>query len=239
MNNTITVIGTVHYEESQFKWGNLYTKLCELKPDVILMEFPIEIEPEIMQWMKNNWEKRLSVESTAVLKYLEQHDIPVRPYDIRGRNDYFMKTKWFEQEKAFEEAYSRYFKSGKVKPEAMAFAKAMQKAWGSVGKHGSHTLEVINNPAFDIRMEANLTIQRASIKAIINLVPEFSQHKTYNLKSEKYHNNREKAMVRNILAYNRQYENKHLVVLCGYFHRSALVRMLKKRQQKDNFNLKS
>lgn len=237
MNNSITVIGTCHHETKAYKIIDLYNKLCDIRPDVILMEYPIEIEPEIMQWMNNNWEKKPGLENTAVLKYLETHDIAVRPYDIRGRNDYFMKTKYFEHENAFEQAYSAYFKSGNVNPKALSYAKAMSQAWKAVGNPDKPSLQEINNPVFDTLMDADLKIQRASLRAIIDLVPEFASHKSGYLRREKYHLKRDKAMVKNILDYNKQYEDKHLVVLCGYYHRYALIKQLKEKQVKEGFAL--
>jgi hypothetical protein len=239
MNNTITIIGSVHFETKAYKIDDLYLKLCEIKPDIILFEYPIEVEPEIMQWLNNFWEKRPGVENMAVLNYLKTNAIPVRPYDIRGRNNYFMKTKYFEYEKEFESAYSAYFKSGNVNPKALSYAKVMSQAWKSAGNPNKLSLQEINNLVFDTFMDANLKIQRASLRAIIDLVPEFASHKSGYLRREKYHLKRDKAMVANILNYNKRYDDKHLVVLCGYYHRFALVKMLSRKQKSDNFILKA
>jgi hypothetical protein len=242
MNNTISVVGTVHHETVKFKWEDLYNRLCELKPDIILMEFPLEIEPEIMQWMQNNWEKLISVESTAVLKYLEQHAIPVRPYDIRGRNDYYIKTRFFEQEEAFGDAYDAYFKQPSPHPDAVFLNRLLTrvaKHYGFNGDRGDRTIEQINSADCDRAMETYLSISRTLLMEIVNTVPELVSFREGLIRRHNHHLKREKAMVKNILDYNKQYENKHLVVLCGYCHRFALVRMLSRKQKSDNFILKA
>lgn len=240
MNNTIAVVGTVHFETNQFKWNDLYNKLCELKPDVILVEYPIEIEPEIMQWLKNNWEKRISVESNAILKYLEQHDILVRPYDIRGRNDYYIRTRYFEQEEAFEDAYVSYFKQPNPHPDAVFLDRLLTriaKHYGFNDEKDNRTIEQINSPECDRALEAFLNIRRALFTETINTVSDFACFKPGFIRRYNHHLKREKAMVSNILDYNRQYENKTLVVLCGYFHRYYLVKALTQRQKSDCFEL--
>ncbi len=237
MNNSITVIGTCHYETKAYKIIDLYNKLCDIRPDVILMEYPIEIEPEIMQWMNNNWEKKPGLENTAVLKYLETHDIAVRPYDIRGRNDYFMKTKYFEIGNEVNKAYDAYFKSEHPNQLAIKYKRLMSRVGRMQREWNTSTLEKINSSDCDLVTRTDLAIHDSVFSAILDLVPELKRFKPALLRQDRYEVKRNKAMVTNILNYNKQYEDKHLVVLCGYYHRYSLVGMLSRRQKSDHFIL--
>jgi hypothetical protein len=73
-------------------------------------------------------------------------------------------------------------------------------------------------------VETYVSLIRQVHKALFALVPEFSSYEKDSLEMLSFHTRRDKAMISNILGYNRQYENKTLLVLCGYFHRYASSR---------------
>lgn len=53
MQNTIYVIGTCHGDAIGFKVEDLYKQLCEIKPDLILDESPIDNKVGIMDWLRS------------------------------------------------------------------------------------------------------------------------------------------------------------------------------------------
>ena len=86
-------------------------------------------------------------------------------------------------------------------------------------------------------METYISLIRNVNKAIFDLVPEFSQYEKDFGKMMNFHARRDKAMISNILNYNSQFEDKTMVVLCGYFHRYALIKGLNGSQSKHRFRL--
>lgn len=243
MNNTIRIIGTCHCDTKGFKMEDLYNLLCKIKPDVILCEFPIDDEVGIMDWLKacaNHYKKRGGGESAAILRYLEDNQAEVLPYDIKGRNDFFRKKKYFEKEQTFGKVYNAYFKRPDAEPAAVKlnkFKKNLTRIFGFYEFKDPHTLADINTGLCDIRVETYIKVNAQLSKAIFSLVPEFSFFRKDYGGIVSFHAKRDKAMVTNILNYNKQFEGISIVVICGYFHRYALIDALQKKQKSDSFEL--
>lgn len=243
MQNTIYVIGTCHGDTIGFKVDDLYKLLSEIKPDLILDESPIDNKVGIMDWLKSvahYYEKQGGGEAAAVLKYLEDHQAQVLPYDIIGRNDYFIKMKFFEKEQAYNEACAIYFKQASANPTASYLYKLIEGMGRKFGFHATkdkRSVYEINSPLCDAQVEMYISLIHQVNKALFALVPEFSRHESDFWKMLNFHARRDKAMISNILHYNRQYENKAMVVLCGYFHRYALIKGLVGKQKQQDFEL--
>jgi len=243
MNNTIYVIGTCHGDTTGFKVNDLYKLLCELKPDIILDESPIDNSCTMMDWLKacaSYYRKRGGGEAAAVLKYLEDHRAEVLPYDIKGRNDYFIKHKFFEKEQAYSEACNAYFKQPSANPTAKYLNKLIEGMSRQFGFHETkdkRTICEINSPVCDTQVETYILITQQINKALFVLVPEFAKYEKDFGKRFSFHARRDKAMIANILNYNRHYENKTIVVQCGYFHRYAIIRGLVGKQKEHGFKL--
>jgi hypothetical protein len=245
MNNLIRVLGTCHHDTKGFKTADLYDCLCQVKPDVILFETPIDDEVSMMDWLKaceNHYQKRGGGESAAVLHYLEDHEVQVLPYDLKGRNDYFRKKHFFEQEAAYGKVHNAYFKQPNANPTAAYLNNLttnMRRKFGYFEYADKHTLSDINSTLCDTEVETYISINNQITRAIFNLVPEFAAYQKDFWSRYNFHARRDKAMVKNILNYNKQFEGKTIVVICGYFHRYALVKMLKMKQSKAGFILKA
>ncbi len=243
MNNIIYIIGTCHGNTAGFKVDDLYKQLLEIKPDVILDESPIDNKWPMMDWLKgcaDYSKKRGGGEAAAVLKYLEDHHAEVLPYDIKGRNDYFIKMKFFEKEQAFNTACSAYFKQPSANPTAsylFGLIEGMGRRFGFHETKDKRTIFDINSPLCDVQVETYISLIRNVNKAIFDLVPEFSQYEKDFGKMMNFHARRDKAMISNILNYNSRFEDKTMVVLCGYFHRYALIKGLNGSQSKYRFRL--
>jgi len=244
MRNMIYVIGTCHGDTIGFKVEDLYKLLCEIKPDVILDESPIDNKWPMMDWLKgcaDYSKKRGGGEAAAVLRYLDDHHAAeVLPYDIKGRNDYFIKMKFFEKEQAFNEACKSYFKQQTANPTATYLYKLIESMGRRFGFHETkdkRTIFEINSPHCDVQVETYISLIRQINKALFSLVPEFSQYEKDFWKMLNFHARRDKAMINNILSYNKQFEDKTIVVLCGYFHRYAIIKGLDNKQKEYGFRL--
>ncbi len=214
----------------------MYQKLCEIEPDIVLFEFP-------MEWEKD-WQARISygvktgnVESVAFEKFAATHDVMIKPYDIEGRNNYYMKTRYFEKEEQLSNAFDAYFKTPNPNPSAVAYKKLLRKNGRIQREWDKKSLSEINSSACDIVTGTYLNISHTAFLAVLDLVPELTPYKAGHLRKQSYEVKRNKAMVKNILDYNKQYENKSIVVLCGFYHRYALINLLKGKQAKEGFTL--
>lgn len=243
MNNIIYIIGTCHGDTIGFKVEDLYKQLLEIKPDIILDESPIDNMWPMMDWLKgcaDHSKKRGGGEDAAVLRYLEDHRAEVLPYDIKGRNDYFIKMKFFEKEQVYGEACSAYFEQPSANPTAFYLFKLIEGMGRRFSFHETkdkRTIFDINSPLCDVQVETYVSLIRQVNKALFSLVPEFSQYERDFGKMMNFHARRDKAMISNILNYNSRFDDKTMVVLCGYFHRYALIKGLEGSQKKHGFSL--
>ncbi len=235
MRNTITIIGTVHCKSEFFSEDVLYQKLCEMKPDVVLFEMPAD-ETNIMDWLDDYIKTFNGLEGIALKRYLESYEVEVKPFDKQSRNDYYTKS-YFAREDAFDAAYRKYFKTKQPDKTALTYKCMIDKAKAAYGPWDKVSLQEMNSKGCDIAAEAFHKIRNACMVAIFDLVPILAPHKAAWLKRERYEEKVNKAMAKNILQYNKQYENKSIVALCGYYHRYALLKMLKGKQAKEGFIL--
>lgn len=237
MHNTITVLGTVHHATKSYTPDDLYNKLCDIKPDAILFEWPLEWEKHLEAQMIYSV-KTGGLESIAVKQYSQEHEVEIKLYDIEGRNDFYIKTRCFEIEKERGKAYSDYFKTETPNKIAISYKQLLSKLGRIQDKWDKGSIEEINSNTCDLVTKTYMETCKTLYSAILDIVPELYKYKLSYLIQERYEVKRNKTMVKNILNYNKQYENKSIVVLCGFYHRCALIKMLQKKQVKDGFTLK-
>lgn len=244
MHNRIHVIGTCHGDTIGFKIDDLYKELVKIKPDIILDESPIDNKWPMLDWLKgcaNQSQSRGGGEAAAVLRYIEDHQATeVLPYDINGRNDYFINMKFFEKEQAYHQACETYFRLSSANPTATYLYKLIDSMGRRFGFHETRdkrSIYEINSPLCDVQVEMFISLMRQVNKAIFHLVPEFSQYQKDYWIRQNFHAKRDKAMISNILHYNSRFIDKTMVVLCGYFHRYAIIKGLSGSQKKHDFCL--
>lgn len=68
-------------------------------------------------------------------------------------------------------------------------------------------------------------------------MPELALFEKDYYKRLNFHTKRDKAMISNILDYIEKYENTTIVVICGFFHRFAIINGLIGKQNKVDFEL--
>lgn len=78
------LLGTVHSPTENFNADSLYNIFDKIKPDVILYEVDSSFFTDDFHF-KN---KLKGNEYLATTRYMENHQVIVRPYDFTGRNEY-------------------------------------------------------------------------------------------------------------------------------------------------------
>lgn len=83
----LVLLGTVHQPIENFTPDSLYNILVKIQPDLILFEVDSSFFTEEFEF-NTTWE---SNENIAVVKYMKNFDVDVRPYEFTGRNEYRIK----------------------------------------------------------------------------------------------------------------------------------------------------
>jgi hypothetical protein len=234
MNNKIYIVGTIHAQKTKLIEEELYQLLGEIRPDIVLFEFPIEAKNEMLQWLDASIKAGGGMEARVLKRYMQDHQIILLPYDIKGRNDYYLNNRFPFIEEERETILADLLQRPDVSPLTKTLNEmndALDKMfWGDLD---NLSLRDINNADSDSRAKHHIALSQAIDRALIGLTPELRPYlKTYELWSI-YENRRERAMARNILAYNAQYSNSTIVVICGFFHRFSIIGLLSKARNAD------
>jgi len=238
VNNSIYVLGTMHTESRRYKAKHVYDYMCGVKPDILLMEIPLEWEKGIPEFLHHYANEHKGTEGIAELKYLKSHELIIRPYDIKGRNTHYAKKDYFNKEQAFEKALANFLKSENLSPEGLALKSILEKAQEFLDNKSNNTQEKINSFEYNIAVDLARKVVFDATLAICKFCSELQALQTDWLEHEHWEDKRERAMVKNILNYNRGYEGKKILIFCGFWHLSFLRRELAKHQEKEGFTLK-
>ncbi len=234
MNNKIYIVGTIHAQKTKLIEEELYQLLGEIRPDIVLFEFPIEAKDKMIEWIDASIEAKGGLEARVLKRYMQDHQIILLPYDIKGRNDYYLNNRFPFIEEDRETILADLLQRPDVSPLTKTLNEmndALDKIfWGNLD---NLSLREINNADSDSRAKHHIALSLAIDRALIGLTPELTPYLGTYERWSKYENRRERAMARNILAYNDQYSNSTIVVICGFFHRFSIIGLLSKARNAD------
>ncbi len=234
MNNKIYIVGTIHAQMTKLIENELYQLLDAIRPDIVLFEFPIEAQDVMMEWIDASIKAGGGLDARVLKRYMKDHQIILKPYDIKGRNDYYMNNRFPFIEEERETILVDLLQRPDVSPLTRTLNEmndSLDKIfWGDLD---NLSLREINNSESDSRAKHHIALSLAIDRALIGLTPELTPYLETYERWSKYENRRERAMARNILAYNEQYSDSTIVVICGIFHRFSIIELLSKARNAD------
>lgn len=215
----IVIIGTVHQPTAAYTSESLLDILRRVKPDVILME-------KDSSFFTNEFKLREfksdSMEPRVIRAYLKETDVPLRPFDIEGRNDFYRRTNYFEQEKALFAEISKMYKANKLNGDAKALWEALKLSMDDSNRWQAKDSEKINSYAYDSSVNAKHWNLDQGILELIRLTPELANFYEFQGQSAAFEMKRNDAMVQNIRRWSREFQGRRLVVIVGCEHRHYL-----------------
>ena len=242
----LVLLGTVHQPIQNFTPDSLYNILKSLQPDLILFEVDSSFFTEEFEF-KEPWE---SNENLATIRYMNNFDVDVRPYEFTGRNEYRIKIGARPTDSKAVNLLDSLYRNNlldslnskiyadylKVNDNLNSFAYLGPKAFNS-----SKTDEIAR-----LRQE----YQYKKLLEIMAEHPIFSN--TYQSKKDgdsisyldgykqasDFWDLRNQTMSENILHFVNQYKGSRIVVLNGYFHRYYLNSLIKPKQDELHFVVK-
>lgn len=242
----LVLLGTVHQPVENFTPDSLYNILVKIKPDLILFEVDSSFFTNEFDF-KETWE---SNENIATVKYMNNHEVDVRPYEFTGRNQYRIQTGSRPTDsKAFELLDSLY-RTNRLDSSNQNIYQNFLKANESLNSLAYLGARAFNNPKADKTAEARQNIHYQELLGIMAEYPIFAN--TFHVKSDgdsisyfegykraaAFWDLRNHTMSENILQFVKEYEGKRIVVLNGFFHRYYLKSLIKPREEELNFTIK-
>ena len=242
----VVLIGTVHQPVQNFTPDSLYNILVKIKPDLILFEVDSSFFTKDFKF-KKTWE---SNENIATVKYMNNFDLDVRPYEFTGRNEYRIKIGSRPTDSKASELLDSLYRNNKLDSLNKSIYQNFLKTNDTLNSFAYLGARAFNRPETDKIAKIRQEYQYKHLLRIMGEHPIFFE--TYYIKSDgdsisyfegykrasEFWDLRNRTMSKNILHFIREYNYQKIVVLNGYFHRYYLNSLIKPKQDELNFTVK-
>jgi hypothetical protein len=242
----LILLGTVHQPIQNFTPDSLYNILVKIKPDLILFEVDSSFFTKEFKF-KKTWE---SNENIATVKYMNNFNVAVRPFEFTGRNEYRIKIGSRPTDGKAIKLLDSLYRSNKLNSKNKKIYQDFLKISDSLNSFAYLGAKAFNNSETDKIAQVRQHSQYKELLKIINEHPIFSNtffvkndndsisyKEGYNRASE-FWDLRNQTMSKNILYFVNQYKSSRIVVLNGYFHRYYLNSLIRPKQDELNFIVK-
>ncbi|MEN7550022.1 hypothetical protein AAG747_19010 [Rapidithrix thailandica] len=243
----LVLLGTVHQPIDNFTPDSLYNILQTIAPELILFEVDSSFFTSDFQF-KKNWN---SNENLSTVRYMNDYDVDIRPYDFTGRNEYRVKIGARPTDskaiKLLDSLYNENLLNSSERKtyEEYSILTDTLMAFTYLGANAFNNVQT--DSIAEIRQhyqyEKLLTILRnnpifSSMFLVKNDGDSISYAEGYKRAGEFWHL-RNKTMANNILSFIKKYKGKRIVVLNDYFHRYYLHALLATQQREHNFVIRN
>ena len=232
----VVLVGTLHeYHDHLPNYSRdiLRDIIISAQPAAILYEMP-----SVLDGLPTSVNGRINTrfrdnESVAVNQAADSLQVPVFPYDREGRNEIYVKTRYFERE---QYAFGELMKWGEwtsEDPNEKAAAVATGCLFESVQQAQMEVVttagpQVLNSSVFDLLSKNKHCLVYELWPALLTSADQDSVIADLKFLNEEW-NTRNGIMADNIIRIAQGYVGKRLVVLCGAEHRHDLRELLATR----------
>lgn len=242
----LVLLGTVHQPVENFNSDSLYNILKKIRPDLILFEVDSSFFTQDFKF-KKTWE---SNENIATIKYMNNFDVDVRPYEFTGRNEHRIKIGSRPTDNKASNLLDSLYKNNLLNSSDNKIYKNFLKVNDSLNSLAYLGAKAFNNSKTDKIAQTRQEYQYKKLLDVMEEYPIFSN--TYYIKNEgdsisyyegykrasEFWDLRNRTMAKNILHFTDEFKGKRIIVLNGYFHRYYLDSLLRPEQEKNNFIIK-
>jgi hypothetical protein len=235
----ICIIGTSHTNTDFCNVQVLYSVLCTVKPDLILIEldssfFNSDLQYDSIEYSYLFDEKQSSVEIIASHKYQQIFKTDIRPYDISKRNQFYRDNDFFNrQNQMYLDIYNLGNKDS-LSSINQTYFQLFSLSLDRVNNLKITSLRELNSEEVMRLLEIQQFIELNIPLGIVETTNSLKKHIEFAHLQKDFWEKRNKQMVQNILIFAKRY--KRIVVLTGNLHRYYLVNQLS--AQKGNYKIK-
>lgn len=242
----LVLLGTVHQPVQNFTPDSLYNILVKIKPDLILFEVDSSFFTKEFDF-KKTWD---SNENIATIKYMNNFNVDIRPYEFTGRNDYRIRIGSRPTDSKALELLDSLYRNNQLNSFNERIYQGFLEANDTLNSFAYLGARAFNNSETDKAAEIRQKYHYKKLLGIMSEHPIF--HDTYYIKSDgdsisyfegykrasEFWDLRNHTMSKNILHFITEYHGKKIVVLNGYFHRYYLNSLIKPKEEELNFTIK-
>ena len=208
----ITIIFTMHLDAGKCNSKELYNIIENINPEIIFEEFDISrTEDEYYKNGHYKYQKKCSVETTAIMNYLENHQVihvPVDTYELENLPD-----DMYNKISNNNEEYSNLVK--------MNFVLSCQ--YGFPYLNSNECCDLIENFK---TIEEN----------VVNKLNDKKLTDTYN-SWKLITNNRDNEMIKNIYNFSKNHNYKKAVFITGADHRKSILNKINDYKLKEEIKI--
>ncbi|MEQ9308572.1 MAG: hypothetical protein RLN90_03905 [Balneolaceae bacterium] len=242
----LVLLGTVHQPIQNFTPDSLYNILVKIEPDLILFEVDSSFFTKDFEF-KKTWE---SNENIATVKYMNNFDVDLRPYEFTGRNEYRIRIGSRPTDSKALELLDSLYNNNLLNSLSKRIYQNFLEINYTLNSFAYLGARAINNPETDKAAEIRQKYHYKELLRIMSEYPIFSD--TFYVKSDgdsisyfegfkkasEFWDLRNRTMSKNILHFVKENPGKKIIVLNGYFHRYYLNSLLKPKEEEMNFIIK-
>lgn len=243
----LVLLGTVHQPVENFNADSLYNILVKIEPDLILYEVDSSFFTDQFEF-NTSWK---SNEFIATTKYIELHDIMVRPYDFTGRNEYRKKIGARPTDGLAKALLDSLYLSEQLNPADQLQYESYLQVNDTLNALAYYGVASFNNPTTDSIAQLRQQLQYESLAKIMEHYPVFSDihYQMENgdsisfldgyKRAGEFWKMRNEAMSKHILHFVKAFPGNRILVLNGFFHRYYLNTLLLPKCDRHDFIIKN
>lgn len=216
----IIVIGTTHAETADYSSLVLQQMLDRVRPSVILYEVDSSFFDSDGR-LKAQY--RDGQEGKAVWLYHLNTGVPIEPYEMEGRNQYYEKTNYFAREAAFSEKLSALFERGQLTPKSTAQLTAVLASFDLRDTCSNAKPEFINSPVCDAIVRKKHYYMYEVLRSVAEENEGLHEFTDFLTEAAAFWKIRNDAMAANIIAHAKNRLGQRIVVITGFEHRPELL----------------
>lgn len=225
--NEIWLIGTAHEERSYINQDSLTFALNNIKPDLILIELEQKYFDKDFKFNLNEYPDLISTnENKAVYKYQNENLVLVRPFDIEGRNEFYKRENYHENENEMFSEILRLYKANKLSESCKTDFEILLTVLNNYSELEFNSLKEANSDVATKFLALKNKINFDLMISIVKQTNELNKWLSFAQLRKSFWEDRNNAMFERIKNYSKEFPTKKIVVLVGNDHKYFLQNLL-------------
>lgn len=232
----IVVIGTVHISTENFNSDTLLHYFENIKPDLILVECD-------SSYMTSDFRLKEDIkyafpETMAITEYLKNNSADLRPYDLTGRDNILNERDRIRNQRNILHDIEMLSRSGTMSNYGIDILNKILSMMNTAEELANSPSSYFNSEEGSRKIDTINYYTYVGLSDLVNAEPGLEHYRDFRESERSFWNKRNDEMLKNILMFEKAYEGKKIVVLCGFSHKNFLVKNLKENSGRENFIVK-
>jgi len=226
---SICIIGTYHEENKLVNADTLFNIFKKIKPDVILIELDSSFFTKNFEYDLDKYTDLLSTnENISSYRYKQKYSIAIRPYDISGRNEFYIKESYHEKENGLFKEMLGLYENNELSGQCKLDFEILFATLDAYSKIKYTSLKDVNSDIMNKFTSLKYKVSNELIISIVDNTPKLNKWKEFARLRKDFWDVRNETMVKNIIGYMKEFENRIIVVLTGFEHKYYLEYLLER-----------